>query len=491
MISNNRKVFLCIAGILSCLLGVFVAITSGVGEFSGLRFPPSSRASLAGRPFISKEDVHVLFEDIARDRMPAVVQLQFIRHDDRPFGPDVLEDFFLPDETHSRHPLEENGKVVGTGFIIREDGYIVTTGHMMNYMDEVHVILSDETRMIAEVVGMDPVTDVAVLKVDAFDLPVMPLAESPQLKQGQWVMSIGTPMGDRFNNTVTLGIVSSVSPFESDVSPGLQFATDVAMSYGNSGGPLIDIRGQLIGMANVPYAAADPFNGFAFAIPVQRLQNSAEAIIARGEADRGRIGVRYRPLAVANGLPEGAAYIIRVEPGSAAERAGIKSGDVILSVDGAPLMEDFEFSERIAASRPGDFVTLTIQRDSVDVELEIEVQEERVEPRNVTDDEDPQQRLMREMGFTVDNLNEAVIRDLEVPVRDGVVVLYVNPSSVSYRQGDLRGGMIIVEMADKRIRNRTDFMRVYSEIPPGMTFLVLVHRPQSTGAWLTALTKPE
>ncbi|MBX2822898.1 MAG: S1C family serine protease [Rhodothermaceae bacterium] len=472
------------------VLGAWVAPNTWQMQFSDGLAPEKSWAFAEGKSGAALM-MQPLFEGIANQHVPAVVQLQYIKHDERPFGPDLLDDVFLDDEDRSRHPFEIDGKVVGTGFIYREDGYIVTTSHMLNYMDEVHVILHDKTRLVAQVVGMDPATHVAVLKVDAFGLPVIPFTKPASIEQGQWVMSIGTPMESEFRNTITLGVVSATGPALQLDSTRASFMTDAVLSFGNSGSPLLNSKGQLLGMANISLVQSEDDVPFSEVVWTQSVAASAEAIIARGEGDRGQIGVQYMSIAENQG-PEGAAQIIHVVPGSAAAEAGMQRGDVVLAVDGNALEKNVSFSDRIAASRPGDVVTLKVQRngEEMDVQIAVEEQPDR-RTANRDEDKDPQQRLMAEMGFTVDNLDEEMLRGLRVPIRDGVVVLYVSPTSVSYREGDLRGGMILVEMADQRIRNRTEFMRVYNEIPRGVTFLVLVHRPEERGAMLTALTKPE
>ena len=487
----HRNVFLFLTFFAAGVIGAWFAPFYGDKQLAKYVVPASSWAYSA---HASEEETRVLrslFEGVVDQHIPAVVQLQYIKHDDRPFGPDVLDDFFIEEEDRTRHPFEVEGKVVGTGFIYREDGYIVTTSYMLNYMDEVHVILHDKTRLVAQVVGMDPATQVAVLKVDAFGLPTIPFERPDQLKQGQWVMSIGTPMESEFRNTITLGVVSALGPAIQLDTTHASFMTDALLSFGNSGSPLLNAKGQLLGMANVNLSDILDETPFSNVIWTQTVAASADAIIARGEGDRGRIGVQYMSLSQAD-APEGAAHIIHVVPGSAAAEAGVQRGDVVLAVDGNTLEQNVSFSDRIAASRPGDIVTLKIKRNGTEIDVKIAVEEQPQAPAPyLPDDPDPQQRLMAEMGFTVDNLSGELLRDLGVPIRDGVVVLYVSPTSISYREGDLRGGMIIVEMADQRIRNQSEFMRVYNDIPKGVTFLVLVHRPQQRGAMLTALTKPE
>ncbi|MEM7256309.1 MAG: PDZ domain-containing protein, partial [Pseudomonadota bacterium] len=249
------------------------------------------------------------------------------------------------------------------------------------------------------------------------------------MKQGQWVMSIGTPMESEFRNTISLGVVSAVGPALQLDSSRASFMTDAVLSFGNSGSPLLNSKGQLLGMANVNLASSEGKVPFSEVIWVESVEAAAEAIIARGEGDRGRIGVQYMAIAQED-VPEGAAQIIHVVPGSAAAEAGMQRGDVVLAVDGNVLEKNVSFSDRIATTRPGDIVSVKIQRDGEEMDLQIAVEELPVKDKaNRGDDKDPQQRLMAEMGFTVDDLDEELLRGLEVPIRDGVVVLYVSPTS--------------------------------------------------------------
>ena len=332
------------------VLGAWVAPNTWQMQFSEGLTPERSWAFAEGESGAALM-MQPLFEGIATQHVPAVVQLQYIKHDERPFGPDLLDDVFLNDEDRSRHPFEIDGKVVGTGFIYREDGYIVTTSHMLNYMDEVHVILHDKTRLVAQVIGMDPATHVAVLKVDAFGLPVIPFTKPASIQQGQWVMSIGTPMESEFRNTITLGVVSATGPALQLDSTRASFMTDAVLSFGNSGSPLLNSKGQLLGMANVSLVQSEDDVPFSEVVWTQSVAASAEAIIARGEGDRGQIGVQYMSVAEDQG-PEGAAQIIHVIPGSAAAEAGMQRGDVVLAVDGNALEKNVSFSDHAWLSRP-------------------------------------------------------------------------------------------------------------------------------------------
>ena len=483
--ADKRNVFLIGAGILAAVLAFFLIPDPGspgaIAARTGIVSP------LDRSVWLDAGEVQALFERVAEKHMPAVVQLQLIQRDERPFGPDQLEDFFLPDAFRVRTGRRPEEQSIGAGVIIRSDGYIVTARHLLKNVDDVHVILHDGSRLRAERIGSDALTDVAVLKIEAVDLPALEPAPEAPVRTGQWVISIGSPLSNTFRNSVTLGVVSALSTTRDSLNGALY--TDAALNPGNSGGPLIDARGRMIGMAAVPYSISRGFTGIGRAIPASVVAHVAAQLIARGRVERARLGVQYGPVTADVAAPEGAARIVRVEPGSAAEAAGLQPGDVVLAVDGARLDSHLDLSELVAAGRPGDVVTLTIQRGGDAIDMPVRLQEDRNTPASGPDD-DPQEKLMREMGFTVDDVTPELVRDMEVPIEEGVVVLYVNPSSTSYREGDLRGGMVIVEMADQKIRNQHDFMRVYNEIPSGVTFLVVVYRPLMRGALLTALTKP-
>ncbi len=458
----------------------------------GFIYAPRSAAAefVYERTLPGPMEVQSVFEQIAFDRTPSVVQIQLIQRDHRPFGPDQLEDFFLPngDGQQSANIFDE--RKIGAGVILRENGYIATTRHLLKNADEVHVILKDGSRLVADIVGTDPESDIAVLKVDADNLPVMPSDSISVLRAGQWVMSIGSPLSSDFHNSVTLGVVSTTG-MQADVP--LLF-TDAPLNHGNSGGPLINVKGEMVGLASMPYSATSGFTGLGRMIPVQRVMRAANKLIEQGMRGQPHLGVEFGPVAVLGStrldVNTGAARIVHVKPGSAAEQAGLRQGDVVLAVNDNMLDNHLELSENIAARAPGDVITLTVNREGDALQMQVKLADlEQLTPDDPKA-EDPQVVLMRDMGFTIDNVTQELVRDLAVPIDEGVVVLYVNPSSKSYREGDLRGGMIIVEMADQKIRNREDFMRVYSEIPPDVYFLVMVHRPQTRGALLTALAKP-
>ncbi len=260
------------------------------------------------------------------------------------------------------------GTSLGTGFIISADGYLLTNHHVVDGADTVRIKLSDRREFTAKVVGSDPQSDVALLKIDAKGLPVMRIGNSDALKPGQWVVAIGSPFG--LDHSVTAGIVSAVGR----ANPGADqryvpfIQTDVAINRGNSGGPLLDTRGQVVGINSQIFSNSGGYMGVSFAIPIDVAMNAVQQLKATGKVTRGQLGVQIqgmdRDAAGALGLPDAnGALVATVEPGSAAERAGLQRQDVIRSVNGQRVYESSDLPPIIGAMAPGSKVTLEVIRD--------------------------------------------------------------------------------------------------------------------------------
>ncbi len=522
MMAKTRNVFLYLAGIFSFLVVcTFVRtqtereenkkLPSG-GMLSAIYLMSSPEDALLNSMYrrkasifqmpapvgLSAEDTTELpakeltaLQEIMKERLAAVVQIRLVKSGHDRFGSKQLEDFFLPENHDAQNGTLSNEREVGTGFVVTPDGFIVTARHLLTNVDEVHVILHNGSRLPAKFIGADLRSEVAVLKVEASDLPVIALDDLALPRAGQFVFAIGSPMSADFRNSITMGIVSAVQQNASDTSVSENSAsywlTDVAMNPGNSGGPLINLKGQFMGMATIPYAGVNTFSGLATVISAHSVIEPARRIIAKGSEGHARLGIQYGP--VASLQKKGAAQIVAVEPGSSASEAGLKKGDVILAIDGASLEDHLDLSEEIEQKAPGDVITLTIQRgmDALSMQIRLKALKEATRQTAASA---PQDILMSELGFTVDDLSMPLIYDLGLPVTEGVVVLYVNPGSVAYREGDIRGGMVIVEMAGEEIGSKADFVRVFNKIKPGDTAMVKLYRPYADESMLTALVKP-
>lgn len=294
---------------------------------------------------------------------------------DTPEGDDPFLPFFGPQET-PKNPMPQEG--MGSGFIVRADGVVLTNAHVVNGATEVTVKLQDRREFKAKVIGIDKLSDTAVLKIEGTNLPVVPIGNPNTTRVGEWVMAIGSPFG--FENTVTAGIVSAKArslPEEGYV-PFIQ--TDVAVNPGNSGGPLLNTLGEVIGINSQIYTSSGGYQGLSFAIPIDVALDVERQILEKGRVTRGRIGVSVQDLsqglAESFGLdkPEGA-LVGMVPPDGPGAKAGIKPGDVILALNGEKVIDSRELPPKVAILKPGSEAVLKIWRDGKALDLKVTIAE--------------------------------------------------------------------------------------------------------------------
>ncbi len=292
-----------------------------------------------------------------------------------PEGEDPFLPFFGPQES-PKNPVPQEG--MGSGFIVRADGVVLTNAHVVNGATDVTVKLQDRREFKAKVVGVDKLSDTAVLKIEGNNLPVVPIGNPNTTRVGEWVMAIGSPFG--FENTVTAGIVSAKArslPEEGYV-PFIQ--TDVAVNPGNSGGPLLNTQGEVIGINSQIYTSSGGYQGLSFAIPIDVALDVERQILEKGRVTRGRIGVSVQDLsqglAESFGLekPEGA-LVGMVPPEGPGAKAGIKPGDVILALNGEKVIDSRELPPKVAILKPGSDAVLKIWRDGKAVDLKVTIAE--------------------------------------------------------------------------------------------------------------------
>lgn len=389
---------------------------------------------------------------------------------------DPFFDFFrrfipLPDEMPAPQGL-------GAGFIISSDGIILTNAHVVADAESVTVRLADDKREFeGKVLGSDRRTDIAVVKIDATDLPVARLGSSKAVKPGEWVAAIGSPFG--FSNTITAGIVSATEralPQESFV-PLIQ--TDVAVNPGNSGGPLLNVRGEVIGINSMIYSRTGGYMGVSFAIPIEVALDVAQQLRTRGKVTRGRIGVAVQPvtaeLAQAFRLdsPTGA-LIGQLEAGGPAARAGLKSGDIILAYNGEPIEEFSELPRRVAASPPGSEARIDIWRDGARRRFAATVGE-LVEPETQAADRDagPEPEPDR-FGLVLEELSPEERRQLDIDFG-----LRVERLAGAAARSRLRRGDVITAINDRRFSSQAEFDRLMAQVRPGAPIALLVRRGES------------
>ena len=261
---------------------------------------------------------------------------------------------------------------MGSGFIVSNDGYIVTNAHVVDGASEVTVKLTDRREFTAKVVGADKRTDIALIKIDARDLPALDIASKPDVKRGDWVIAIGSPFG--FENSVSAGVVSGVHRAlpNGQMVPFIQ--TDVAVNPGNSGGPLLNAKGQVVGVNSQIYSRSGGYMGLSFAIPADVAVRVAEQLKTSGKVQHGRLGVGIQgldqSLAQSFGLKDANGAVVgTVEKGGPADKAGFKAGDIIRKIDGTPVADSTDVTSRIGNTAPGTKVAFDVWRDGKPVEL--------------------------------------------------------------------------------------------------------------------------
>ncbi len=444
----------------------------------------------------TETDSLLAIQKMLADQMPAVVQVQLIKTTHRAFGPDQLQDYFLPENLEVQNGNMFNEREVGAGFVFRSGGYIVTARHLMTNMDVVEVVLQDGERLEAEVVGSDLRSNVAVLRVKKDNLPAIDLDLNGPDQPGQLVFAIGSPMASEFRNSVTQGVLSAVGTraFDEPALPAFgasYWLVDAAMNPGNSGGPVLDRLGRLVGMASVPISGHRSTTGLHAIVPASRVLNSVHTILARGSEGQARLGIQYGPVSTSLVQRGGAAEIVEVEPGSSAFEAGLQRGDIILAINDAVLENLLDLSEEMERHRPGDVITLTIQRGEDAIRMQIRLKGKKIRARGDTSVQVSEDVVLTKLGLVLDDLTRALMFDLEVPVQNGAVVLFVDPASVAFREGEIRSGMVIVEAGGQPVSSKPDFMRIYNETPDGEVIRIKFYRPHTTDPVMGALRKEE
>ena len=378
------------------------------------------------------------FTELYERNGPAVVSIDVTQKVRRQCTPELSEDdpfyeFFrrfgqVPPRGRGSQPeREQEAQSVGSGFILSSDGYLITNAHVVEGADEVNVRLTDRREFKAKVVGADKRTDVALLKIEATNLPKVTIGDPEKSRVGEWVVAIGKPFG--LENTMTAGILSAKGrdlPQENLV-PFLQ--TNVAINPGNSGGPLFNLRGEVIGINSLIYSRSGGYMGLAFAIPIDVAMNTVQQLKEKGRVTRGRIGVQIqevaRETAEAFGLPRATGALVNsVEKGGPSDKAGIESGDIILKVDGREVKTSSELPRIITMVRPGNKVTLTVWRKGAQRDVAVtvvELKEDAVAAPTQRRNTPPKERAKpNRMGLVLADLTDEQKKELEI--KNGVLV---------------------------------------------------------------------
>ncbi len=423
------------------------------------------------------------FSELVEKQGPAVVNIstaQSVRNPLLPQVPNLQEDDpfyeFFRRFAPQPGPREFQTQSLGSGFIISQDGYILTNAHVVEAADEITVKLTDKREFKAKVIGADRRTDIALIKIDAGGLPAVRFGDPTKLRVGEWVLAIGSPFG--FENTVTAGIVSAKGrslPQENYV-PFIQ--TDVAVNPGNSGGPLFNLRGEVVGINSQIYSRTGGFMGLSFAIPIDVANDIAQQLRTSGKVTRGRIGVVIQPLTkeLADGFglsrPQGA-LVNSVEKGGPADKAGVEPGDVILRFDGKAVTSSEDLPRIVGATRPGAKATMQIWRNKSPRDLQVvvgEMQDERA-ARQARRGGKPPAVAPSQYGLTLSDLTDA--QRSELKVSGGVLV--ENVQGAGARAG-VRRGDVILAVNNQDVTSVEQFNQMMGQFDKGRIVALLVRR---------------
>lgn len=375
-------------------------------------------------------------------------------------------------------PREQESQSLGSGFILSTDGYIMTNAHVVDHADKITVRLTDKREFSAKVIGSDKRTDVALLKIQASNLPVIAVGDPDKLKVGEWVVAIGSPFG--FDSSVTAGIVSAKgrSLPQDNFVPFIQ--TDVAINPGNSGGPLFNMKGEVVGINSQIYTRSGGSMGLSFAIPIDVATQVADQLRTTGKVTRGRIGVSIqeltRELAESFGLtsPDGA-LVSSVEKDGPADKAGIEVSDVILRFDGKRVADSIDLPRIVAATKPGNNVMVEVWRKGVSKEVNIKV---GAMPEDVNLAQaakglaDETVKLIARLGIAVSELSRQQLSELQS--KGGLLVEDVKGSVA--RSAGLQRGDVLLAIGNMPIRSLKQFEEIIRQVPKGRNVALLVRR---------------
>ncbi len=462
------KSIIAAVAIITLLLGMQFASDQDENKTTDYNTPTyneSSDTSAEDIPIRTLADFNNAIVNIAERTNPTVVTItteMTVRQQVRsPF------EFFFNNPNQQR---ERQVSGLGSGVIVDSgEGYIITNNHVIENADEITVRLYNGDEHSAEVVGADPGSDVAVLRIDVEDLPAIPLGDSDSIRVGEMVLAIGSPLQESFAHTVSQGIVSAsgrsflgLNQYENYIQ------TDAAINPGNSGGALINLDGELVGINTAIASRSGGSQGIGFAIPINMVRNVMEDLIEDGRVARGYLGIEMggevdRTMARALDMESPRGFIIgNVEQGGPADEAGLKSGDVVVELNGNPVRNFYDFRIAIANSNPGTEVELGIFREGEEMSFTVELGE--LNPEEIAGmDPQMEEELTESLGFEVSNLTDNIRQQLRLESGvQGVVVAEIEQQSRAYRQG-LRQGDVIMQIGNQMIENENQFYTMMNQ----------------------------
>ncbi len=429
------------------------------------------------------------FAPVVKMAMPAVVNINSskvvkVRNEmeDNPFFNDPrFQQFIGPGTRQPNQPQEQHEKSLGSGVIVNKDGYILTNNHVVEDATQISVELSDRRLFKAKVVGTDPQSDIAVLKIDATNLPTLPLADSNKLQIGDYVLAIGDPFG--IGETVTLGIVSAIGRTNVGIEGQSGYEdfiqTDAAINPGNSGGALIDAQGNLVGINTAIASSSGGNEGIGFAIPIDMARNVMTQIIEHGKVSRGYLGVDIEQvtpaLAKQFGLTNAEGALVGdVASDSPAARAGIHRGDIILGLNGQKIADFQELRLRISEAALNTSVHLMVVRDGKQMEVPVTLGELPSTPQAASNGT-PGAMHGPMSGVQVENLTPSIAQHLRIPAAtSGVVITQVSPDSLAAQVG-LQPGDVIQEVDRHPVKTVEEYQQALSRGNSDSALLLINH----------------
>lgn len=452
-----------------CILSIMLGFSLAASYYRPVTAAPAPATGISG-------DWRTAFEDVAEKVGPSVVKITSETTVESqslmPDWDDLFAPFGLPNRPRETQPRKRTMQATGSGFVVRPDGYVLTNNHVVKGADRVTVQLPDGREFKGKV-SLDPLTDLALIKIEAKGLQSLSFGDSDKLKVGQWVTAVGNPFG--LKNTVTVGVISAIRKAIGEApvaSPVIQ--TDASINPGNSGGPLVDLHGNVIGVNFMIISQSGGNQGVGFAIPSETAKFVVERLIKEGKVVRGYLGIDLGDLtpvlSEALGAKKGA-VVNSVRPDSPAKKAGLQVKDVIIKVDGKPIENGADLRSVIQTSAPDTTVSLVIIRDkkekTVSVKLGTLPEEESEEGGGAEEDK---------IGMTVQPLTADMAKNLGVPEdTKGVVVRSVEAGTPASRAG-IQPKDIITEIDDQPVTSVASFTKAIKKLKSGDTAIVVVQR---------------
>ncbi|MBN1998341.1 DegQ family serine endoprotease [candidate division KSB1 bacterium] len=489
MKKQNYRIMFVLAIFVGVVVGLIIASNFDLAEHGVAASSSGSEPALAlgssepaSPQLLELENLSKAFVQVAKEVSPAVVTInsQATIRSQNPLFP------FFDDETFRRYfrvpeQQEQVRRGLGSGVIVNSDGYILTNNHVVSEADEVTVVFENE-EYDAEIVGTDPESDLAVVKIDKKGLPIIKLGDSEKLEVGEWVLAIGNPFSDILQHTVTSGIVSAKGR-NLPIGDGrrIQYQdfiqTDAAINPGNSGGALVNLRGELVGINTAILGQANV--GIGFAIPVNLARNVMEQLIADGRVVRGYLGVLIESvdddMAQAFEMEKaGGALVQRVVNDSPAQKAGIEPGDIILEVEGTEITDSNHLTNLIAGYEPGTKVDMTIWREGKKKEISVKLTE-RPTGGDELSVEPAQKDVTEKLGLEVQDLSSQLARRFGYEAEEGVLITNVRRSSIASREG-LRPGDLVLSVARQPVTNVREFYKIVENAKPNQILLFRLKR---------------